>query len=949
MTPRRWRQIESLYHAALERDPGSRALFLAEATDGDEELRREVESLLSQEGASLPELGTRDLLAPGILVGGYRLEATLGQGGMGVVYRALDTKLNRRVAVKFLADEVADAAARRRFQREAQMASSLNHPHIVTVHDAGEYAGRQYLVTELVDGGTLRDWARAQKRGWREIVELLVGVADGLAAAHEAAILHRDIKPANILVSKSGYAKLADFGLAKLAETSKPEAVTQTLASEPTRSGIVVGTMAYMSPEQASGRRVDARSDVFSLGVVLYELLASRRPFEGVTELETLQAIAHGTPPRLGPEIPLGLRTVVEKALEKEPAERYQSTREIVVDLRRLVRQSGDAAAPRMAPAASRRRWVWAALLPVLLLAAFLASWTLRPPESVEPLQAVPLNTLPGVQRYPSFSPDGNHVAFTWNGPKQDNTDIYVQQIGAGTPLRVTRDPKNDYNPVWSPDGRWIAFLRVQSEGRSELLLIPPLGGPERKLTEVRVRGVFVPAPYLAWCPDSECLVVTDSPRESKPLALFVVSRETGEKRQLTNPQSPAAGDAHPAVSPDGRWLVFRRCPSGIFSGELYRLPLGRGLTAAGQPKRLTQPTLDARYPAWMPNSKEIVFSARGHLWRMSITPEQTAVRLPFVGEDGIMPVVSRPQRGQPARLAYIRSFGDLNIWRIQTSAPGVAAASPPTPSIFSTRREGMPQLSPDGRRVAFFSDRTGPGGIWVADLDGANALQIASMGAYGTGYPHWSPDGSLVVFHSNAGGQADVYVVPATGGKLRNITSHPARDSFPTFSRDGQWIYFTSNRTGGDRTWRVPAAGGEAVQVTNELGYEPIESPDGAWLYYVQTVFTPGPLYRVPTSGRGMPTKILDGVVLGNFAVLDKGIYYIDRASGEEGVYWTDRASGETRLQYFEFATSKSRTVARNLGDVDGPIAVSAIGRTILFARVDSSIDDLMLVENFR
>src|SRR5687768_14873505 len=225
--------------------------------------------------------GRRRPLSTGTQIGSYRVEAQLGEGGMGVVYRALDTKLNRPVAIKLLSNELADAEARRRFQREAQMASSLNHPHILTVHDAGEFEGRQYLVTEFVDGGTLKDWARAEKRTWRQIVELLVGVADGLAAAHAAGITHRDIKPANILISRNGYAKLADFGLAKLAERPTPEEVTRTLTGESTRPGMIVGTIAYMSPEQASGGSLDARSDAFSFGVVLYEMLSGRRPFGG--------------------------------------------------------------------------------------------------------------------------------------------------------------------------------------------------------------------------------------------------------------------------------------------------------------------------------------------------------------------------------------------------------------------------------------------------------------------------------------------------------------------------------------------------------------------------------------------------------------------------------------------------------------------------------------------
>jgi Tol biopolymer transport system component len=262
------------------------------------------------------------------------------------------------------------------------------------------------------------------------------------------------------------------------------------------------------------------------------------------------------------------------------------------------------------------------------------------------------------------LSPDGNQVAFAWTGPKQDNPDIYVQHIGAGSPLRLTTDARNDYNPVWSPDGRSIAFLRrVTDTGQSELRLIPPLGGPDRKVAEVLVRGGHsVNPPYLAWCPDGTCLIVTDSPGEGKPDALFVVSCDTGERRQLTYPSPPTWGDANPAVSPDGNWLVFRRNAGGIYGGELYRLALGRGLTAVGDPQRLTPITLDANHPTWMPDSKEILLSAMEGLWRLPTSGEGTPTRLPFVGEDGLMPVVSRAQPGRAPRLVYVRSLEDSNI-----------------------------------------------------------------------------------------------------------------------------------------------------------------------------------------------------------------------------------------------------------------------------------------------
>ena len=417
MTPERWRQIQELYLRAVDLRGEEREALLAR---GSPEVRQRVKAMLAQPTGSklldrsaweaVPESSAA--IAIGTQLGAYRIETILGEGGMGVVYRALDTKLNRPVAVKFLSDDLADAASRRRFQREAQTASSLNHPHILTVHDAGEVDGRQYLVTEFVDGGTLRDWARAEKRGWAQIVELLVGVADGLAAAHEAGILHRDIKPANILVAKNGYAKLADFGLAKLAGGSDGE-ITHTATGQATGPGLAIGTVAYMSPEQAAGKPLDARSDIFSFGVVLYELLAGQRPFVGANDLEAMQNIIHGMPQPLSAEIPVGLRGVVEKALEKDPAHRYQSMRDMVVDLRRLMRPSGETTAP-VAPARRRIAWALVAATVVLLIAG-IAAWKLGPRASSRQIRSLAVLPLRNVSRNPDqqYFADGMTDALT--------------------------------------------------------------------------------------------------------------------------------------------------------------------------------------------------------------------------------------------------------------------------------------------------------------------------------------------------------------------------------------------------------------------------------------------------------------------------------------------------------------------------------------------------------
>jgi len=425
-----------------------------------------------------------------------------------------------------------------------------------------------------------------------------------------------------------------------------------------------------------------------------------------------------------------------------------------------------------------------------------------------------------------------------------------------------------------------------------------------------------------------------------------VISLESREKRQLTRPQYPIAGDTDPAISPDGSWLVFRR-NSAPFIGELFRLPLGRGVVALGEPSRLTLASLDANNPTWMPDSKEILFSAKGGLWRLAVSGASAPMRLPFVGENGLMPVVSRPQPGLPSRLVYVRSHADSNIWRVDTSTAGSTASSPPVVAISSTRVDGTPQFSPDGSRVAFTSNRSGDLEIWLADVDGSNAVQLTSMGAV-PGFPRWSPDGTLIAFHCNPEGQAEIYVIPATGGKPRNLTVHPGTDAFPSFSRDGRWIYVSSNRSGGDPViWKIPSSGGDAVRVTNSMGNSATESFDGLDIYYNEAWDRPSPVWHLSGSG-GVAAKVLDGIVLGNFTVLERGIYYIDRPPRKAVTDPTD-AAGEARLRYFDFATRRSITVAANLGEVGLGLTASPDGRTILYSRVDSSVDDLMIVDNFR
>jgi serine/threonine protein kinase/tetratricopeptide (TPR) repeat protein len=342
-------------------------------------------------------------LAPGTLIGAYRIESAIAAGGMGEVYLATDTRLDSRpVAIKFLLRALDSEEARHRFRREVSALSALSqHPHIVTVHEAGAFDGREYLVTEYVDGGTLSTWARGEKRNWRQVVELLIGVADALATAHDAGILHRDIKPDNILLTKNGYAKLGDFGLAKVIEDGGKD--TRTVSMSPTRHGVILGTIGYLSPEQARGAALDARSDIFSFGIVLYEALSGRRPFGGATDLHVVEAVLNDAPAPLSEEIPPELRGVVEKALEKDPADRYQSMRDFVVDLRRVGRNTGTASttALRAAPR-PRRRWLLAGVAAVALIAVAGFWWRATGRESavasptIRSIAVLPLDNLSG-------------------------------------------------------------------------------------------------------------------------------------------------------------------------------------------------------------------------------------------------------------------------------------------------------------------------------------------------------------------------------------------------------------------------------------------------------------------------------------------------------------------------------------------------------------------------
>ena len=425
----------------------------------------------------------------------YEILEKLGEGGMGVVYKARDTHLDRFVAIKVLPPEkVADAERKRRFVQEAKSASSLNHPNIITIHDIASDKGLDFIAMEYVPGKALNQLITRKGLPLAEALKYAVQIANALAAAHAAGIIHRDLKPANVMVSgapeRSGFVKVLDFGLAKLTDKadSRREFTESLHLDDTPASGerSIVGSVSYMSPEQAEGKKVDARSDIFSFGTLLYEMVTGRRAFQGDSTLSTLSAVLREEPKpasQIVEGLPRELERIITRCLRKSPERRFQTMADLKVALEELKEESDSGtltAVPSRKQQRPGRRLIWAAALLAAFTLGLGTLWYIRSPAKIPAaaLNPVPLTTYPGFQGRPSFSPDGNQVAFVWNGEKQDNVDIYVKMIGTGgSPLRLTTDAADDYGPAWSPDGRFIAFLRALPSGKAAVLLIPAIGG----------------------------------------------------------------------------------------------------------------------------------------------------------------------------------------------------------------------------------------------------------------------------------------------------------------------------------------------------------------------------------------------------------------------------------------------------------------------------------------
>jgi serine/threonine protein kinase/tricorn protease-like protein len=881
----------------------------------------------------------------------FEITAKLGIGGMGEVYEAEDTRLERHVAVKLLPAAIADdPGVLERFKREAKIASGLNHPAICTVYDIGEHHGRPFIVMERLRGSTLAERMAIGPLSTEEILELGIQISDALAAAHDAGIVHRDIKPANLFVTDRGDAKILDFGLAKpsaLGNALDSEAETMGAEEQLTSPGTTLGTVSYMSPEQALGKELDSRSDLFSLGAVLYEMATNHRPFTGSSGGAILNEIINHspTPPRLhNPKLPDELSHLIDRCLEKDPDLRYQSAREVTAHLKRVRRETSTTTSTREIHAVyadtGRKRMVRLAVAAGVILAG-VAAWFFTSHRALEApsteITSTPFTTDGGWKEWPSLAPDGESVAYVWTPEGEAVSNIYVKALGVGTsPLRVTDSEAHESSPVWSPDGREIAFARRTDEGGA-VYIVPAFSGQPWKLVDLE--GLAL-APYptwpLTWSPDGEWLAFAERIDEDEPSRIVRVSLDSLEKEALTSPPKDTLGDFYPSFSPDGRYLAFMR--SGAISWG--NMDLWVQTLDGSDPRQITFADYpESAAPAWTPDSEEIVYTSdpwSGTLYRVSRGGGKPQP-LPGVGlSAGFLSL-----RGE--RAVYRRAYAEIaDIWKVPGRATPQASRVAQR-LIGSSRMDFNAAVSPDGTRIAFESNRSGVMNVWLADSDGSNPVQLTRLET-GAGTPSWSPDGRQLAFDGNDEGDWNIYTIDSEGGVPRQLTHDRADDTTPSWSRDGRWIYFHSARSGSSQVWKSPPGGGEAVQVTRDGGFYAEESWDGKTLYYIKSILDTA-LWSKTLSGPGDEQIFFPGPISSwqNWAVAPTGIYFGDQqdAFAPTGVF---------EIRFLDFQSGEHTSLFRRAGSFfHVTLAVSPDEEWLLFAAVPGRKAELVLIENFR
>src|SRR5262245_31524897 len=876
MKPERWKQVEQLYHAALEPAPDDRKAFLAETCAGDLALRREVEELLGYDCAAesfikgnalafeARRLEPEDLsqtapqLLPGQQIGAYKILALLGRGGMGVVYRARDERLRREVAIKVLPASLAQDADRlRRFEQEAHATSALNHPNILTIYDIGTQDGAPFIVAELLEGEELRAQLESGALPARRALEYALQITQGLAAAHEKGIVHRDLKPENLFVTKDGRVKILDFGLAKL-RPSQPGVVDTGAPTQKrfTHPGVVMGTVGYMAPEQVRGQETDHRSDIFAFGVILYEMLSGQRAFRGASAIEVMNAILKEEPPEFGEtntKISPQIEKLVRRCLEKQPERRFQTAYDLGYALEALSTPSG--ARLENVGASSVRKperlaWLMALLLGML---GFAWAYFTRQPTAHAPVMK--FSILPPEKS--SFgqiavSPDGRHLAFT--AATGGMVQLWVRALDS-TEARALAGMQGATFPFWSPDSRFLGFF---ADGR--LKKIEVTGGPVQTLCEV------VGPPYGgAWSRTGVILF------GQVQVGLFRISATGGEVTQVTALDRPRQEILHryPTFLPDGRHFLY-----SISSGKKETRGVYLGSLDGTVKRRLLDDLTPVKYMAAVPGDTSsgagwLVFGRDGALLAR---PFDTS-RLDFTGE----PFSLSDKVGS--------DFVSINYFTFSVSDNGVLVFDP---SLKRQRRQylwvdrhgqrfnaldvaaGITHvwLSPDDKR--FIADRydlqTSTTDLWLYDVSGGNAQRFTFDPANDL-LPVWSPDGSRIIWASHRDVITNLYQKAANGAGEEMLLLKSDHPKLPTdWSRDGRFIIYRPSdpKTKGD-VWFLPAPGSGEAKPFPVVRTEADEtagtlSPNGQWLAYASDVSGRYEVYVQSFPGGGGKRQVSTG-----------------------------------------------------------------------------------------
>jgi serine/threonine protein kinase/Tol biopolymer transport system component len=783
--------MKEIYFAALALPEMERQKYLGEHCP-DADMRGEIERLLleSTESAThvtldelVPAVAAREpggSVGPGSLLGHYRIKHRLGAGGMGWVYEAMDEKLRRAVAIKIIEPGRADESMRRRLKREAQSASALNHPNIVTVYEVGRYGDTDFIAMERVNGKTLRAMIGASGLDALTAIRYAAQIADALGAAHDAGIVHRDLKPGNIMVTDRGLVKVLDFGIAK--QISPSESRTREDLSI-SLTGEVVGTFAYMSPEQAQGLPVDARSDIFSFGSVLYEMLSGRRAFLEETGIATLSAVVAKDPTPLGEvsgSLPRGLERVVTKCLQKKPIDRWQHMSDVKLLLQDLAKDFELPADKPSAGAVPSRRWVWAAVAAAAIGGAVLGSRILPWPQSPEP---EPVSTIRrvtqdgGLNTAPALSRDGKLLAFASDRATEENLDIWVQQVGGGDPIRLTSDPADESDPAFSPDGTRIAY-RSEADGGG-IFVIAALGG-------------------------DPVLLVRDGRR--------------------------------PRFSPDGKTIAYWTGDENSFQPGGTRVFV---VDASGGQPRAVQPSMSwAHSPLWSPRGDALLaFGMKDNTaasldwWVLPIqggAPVATGAR-PVVASgaaDRFAPAVDWIHEGQ-GRLLFAAVLGEatnLSEVRITDSyrVEGPARRLTLGPG-------GYTRASAGGVNLAIADEMESPG-IWSLSQAPGGSLRRISGRRQQEFAPSPSADGGRILSIRRTFRTFSIVARDLESGKERTLTTSTRLIPSAHAGRDFQRLFFTSGRYD---LMAMPLAGGAPEVLCPACGTVAGISPDGLMVFY--------------------------------------------------------------------------------------------------------------------